>query len=191
MKNLNLKNNAWIIFLAFVALTNVCLAAWPKTILDETPALVDEMGSPILSSYGWPLPALPAEFRPTAISGPSGVHVLFLEHSLFLDPPTLDESGFPIRADNFQLQVATLDDGSWSISEPLETFKEDVASAALVDRYDDKVSVAHWSGNLLNIDTFDTPSNTRLTLPLPASKGKVVIDENDGVQILSSLAREF
>jgi len=183
MKNLNLKNNAWVVFLALVTLTNVCLAAWPKAILDTSPALLDMNGRPILSSYGHPIPALPAEFRPTAMSGPSGVHVLFLEHSHVLDPVTIDETGLPIVADNFQLQVATLADGSWSISEPLETFKPDVASAALVDRYDDKVSVAHWSGNLLNIDTIDTPSNTRLTLPLPAVKGKVVIDENEGVHV--------
>jgi hypothetical protein len=184
MKNLNLKKNAWVVFLALVTLANVCLAAWPKTILDTTPALLDETGrDAILSSYGYPLPALPAEFRPTAMSGPSGVHVLFSEHSQFLDPPTIDEIGMSIMGDNFQLQVATLADGSWSISEPLETFKPDVASAALVDRYDDKVSVAHWSGNLLNIDTIDTPSNARLTLPLPAVKGKVVIDENEGVHV--------
>ena len=186
MKNLNLKNNAWIIFLAFVALTNVCLAAWPKTILDDVSLGYNINGLPMLDSYGNHIPALPVEYRPTAMSGPSGVHVLFLEHSHVLDPVTRDETGLPIVADNFQLQVATLADGSWSISEPLETFKPDVASAALVDRYDDKVSVAHWSGNLLNIDTIDTPSNTRLTLPIPAvAKGKVVIDENDGVHVFA------
>jgi hypothetical protein len=184
MKNLNLKNNTWIIFLALVTLTNVCLSAWPKTILDETPQQFDLDGFPMFDSYGNSIPALPVEYRPTAISGPSGIHVLFSENSMFSDPMMYDEYGLPI-ANHFQLQVATLVDGSWSISEPLETFKEDVASAALVDRYDDKVSVAHWSGNLLNIDTIDTPSNTRLTLPLPASKGKVVIDENDGVHVFA------
>ena len=187
MKNLNLKNNAWIIFLLFVALTNVCLAAWPKAILDETPNQFHmNIGLPVLDSYGNYIPALPVEYRPTAISGPSGIHVLFLEYSNLLDPPTIDvDTGLRIFADNFQLQVATLADGSWSISEPLDTFKEDVAGAALVDRYDDKVSVAHWSGNLLNIDTIDTPSNTRLTLPMPAVKGKVVIDENEGVHVFA------
>jgi len=121
MRNLNLKKNAWAVFLALVTLTNVCLAAWPKTILDTTPGLVDMNGFYILSSYGHPLPALPAEFRPTAMSGPSGVHVLFLEHSQILDPPTIDEDGFFIIADNFQLQVATLADGS---DDPYETVVE-------------------------------------------------------------------
>ena len=182
MKNLNLKNNAWIIFLLLVALTNVCLAAWPKTILDETPNQFQMNGLPMFDSYGNYIPALPLEYRPTAISGPSGIHVLFSENSMFSDPMMYDENGLPV-ANYFRLQVATLVDGSWSISEPLDTFKEDIAGAALVDRYDDKVSVAHWSGNLLNIDTIDTPSNTRLTLPLPAVKGKVVIDENEGVHV--------
>ena len=186
MKNLNLKNNTWFIFLAFVALTNVCLAVWPKTILDETSQQFDQFTGLPLFENGYPSVALPVEYRPTAISGSGGVHVLFLEYSHHLDPMTFDEYGLRIIADNFQLQVATLADGSWSISEPLDTFKEDVAGAALVDRYDDKVSVAHWSGNLLNINTIDTPSNTRLTLPMPAvAKGKVVIDENEGVHVFA------
>lgn len=182
----NLRNGVWTMFSALVALSNVCSAAWPRAILDEVPVQLDwSYGFPLLDAYGDPYPALPEGYFPSAMGGSGGVHVLFLEHFEQLDPPPLDDFGSPILGDYFQLKVATLDGAVWSMSEPLGAQGEDVASAALVDRYDEEVSVAHWSGNLLNIDTIDSPSNTRLTLPVPAAKGKVVVDENAGVHVLA------
>ncbi|WP_146209184.1 hypothetical protein [Coraliomargarita sinensis] len=101
------------------------------------------------------------------------------------DPPEYNDIGFPVLGEYYQLSLVSLDTGIWSNTAPVTDLSEGIEAPSLVSRHDTAVTVAHWTGDLLHIDTLVSPANTRTTLPIPKRVGSVAVDANEGLHVLA------
>jgi hypothetical protein len=163
---------------------NALASAWQKTTLATTQNVLAPTGFPITDEFGDPVPALPKNYAPNVHGNASSLHFLRVSHSQLADPPILGDAGFPVLGNYYQLSTASILSDAWSTTAPFTDFNEEVAAPSFVRRLDDTVSIAHWLGDLLHIDTMASPSNTRLTLPIAKEVGTVAIDSNEGVHVL-------
>ena len=162
---------------------NTAIAAWQKTSLATTSYQLNEIGFPTFDDFGDVVPALPSDYVPNFYWNSDGYRFLKVDHSTTPEPPELDDSGFPIFGDYFQLSLLTLDDNLWSSSQPITNLSKELNSPILVRRNDATVSFAHWIGDLLHIDTLASPANNRITLQVPRRVGAVAVDSNGAVHI--------
>ncbi|MGJ8652799.1 MAG: hypothetical protein ACSHX8_05960 [Opitutaceae bacterium] len=159
---------------------------WQKTPVDTIPTLINyDHGFPIIDKYGDTLPVLPMKYSPSFLGLSDGFRFLTLNHSDILDPPELDENGFPTLDDYFQLSTVGIVSNVWSTIASFTELSEGVEAPKVVSRLDQEFSVAHWIGDMLHIETFASPSNTRISLLVPSRVGSVAIDENAGVHVLA------
>jgi hypothetical protein len=168
---------------ASLATAHTAAGAWQKTSLATTGSQLDEDAFPILDNYGDAVPALPPDYTPAFYRNADGLQFLRVDYSDMSDPPEINDFGFPVLGDYYQLSLATLDAGAWSVAAPLSELSDTLTSPMLVSRNDATVSVAHWDGDFLNIDTIASPSNTRITLQVPKRVAAVAIDANGGVHV--------
>lgn len=158
--------------------------SWQKTYLDQTSIPIDwTIGFPVHDEFGDSRPSLPIQFSPSLLSDSSGLHVIGLDHSDTSWPAEIDTTGFPIYGDFFSLSVSSFSGSLWSSGNPFSNFTEGIINPHFVDRTDDVVSVAYWAESFLYVETLESPSNTRITLPIPMMFGDVAIDAEGGLHV--------